>query len=490
MDGFFRSFCKAILLASLIVMVTACTPTDSANSDSANKAEERAEDKAVKLTYGETISHDIKASKISYIAFYVEPKGKYTCQAIKASAAKWNGFHNYWEPHASQKIVFNLNNPSKRVPLKDQLILIPVQSPGKYSIFDLTCTPMKGRDIVFPEIAGEFTVKAEAINYIGELSQHVSAPTIHLYLTKNERHEAAKTHLETLDVGLSEYQNLADFTEGEFHNYNGKILSFSQLAENKNRSEDYFVLSQGLAQEAVLWEETYIKETARPHPIYAHMLQAYYFKKKDQALERVYTLWNLVKSTDNYEVINNYMQSRLTYDDLVVPKFKPFDINTHHVQRTTAPLRRTLRENMAMLEGKYNLNPHGSKAQIKEREDYYDARERFLEAQKVFFKNITGGSRDVPFIKLRGLSSVEPYLDSLDEIERLSDMRIERFVPMDEELKVLYVAQQKVFFDLRRDYFIYALENVGSTDSGIKNQVNEKRRMLTEQRELLELLRE
>ena len=489
MGDFFKMLCQkrswANLSVVLMVMGTACSPLSGAD-----KSQERPEVKPVELTYGETITHDINASKMSYIAFYVEPKWKYNCREIKASVAKWNGFQNYWEPNASETIVFNLNNPSKRVPLKDQLILMSVQSPGKYSIFDLTCTPMEGRDIVAPGIAGELTVKAEKINYIGEFLQHVSAPTIHLYLTKNDRTEEAKAYLEDLNSGLGEYLNVTDFTEGEFTNYNGDVLSFSQVAENENRAEDFFVLSQSLAQEAILWEETYINETARPHPLYAHMMQAYYFKKKDQALERVFTLSNLVKSSNNYEAIQSYMQARLTYDDLAIPKPTPFQHATFQMKRAKATQRQTFQDKMDILEAKHKFKPHGTKAQIKERDDYYGAQKVFLEAQKVFFKNIAGGSADAPFIKLRGLSTVEPYLDSLDEIERLLDKRIERFAPMDEELKTLYVSQQRVFFDLRRDYFIYALENVGRTDPEVKKQVNKKLRTLKEQRELLDLLRE
>ena len=478
---------RLVLFASLYAVSLSAVISCSPNNESEAVAPQVSVTKP-KLTKGEQVLNELKSSKISYAAFFVEPKGKYTCQSIQASVAKWNGFENYWEPHATEKIIFDLNNPAKRVALNEQLLLLPIQTPGRYAVFDMSCTPMKGATITYSEISGKFDVKAEKINYIGEFTQHVAADTIHLYLTKKERVEDAKTYLETLDSELGGYMLDAALEESKFINFDGKLVAFSDVVENRFRSEDYFILSQGIVQEAVLWEEAYLKETARPHPVFANEFLTYYFKKKDQALERVYTLANLTDSSNNFEAINAYMQAQLTYDDLSVSK--PNRFPSLSVDSSTARIRRNAEDKMFTLREAYKLKPFGNKDAQKEYDEYYKAQKELFKMQKKFFKSISGGSKDMPFIKLRGLSSVEPYLDSLDRIEVLTDKRLSRHNPRHSDLDEVYIPLRNAFFELRREYFIFALQNVGSTDPDIIKTVKLKREELREQRAFLDLLRE
>ena len=482
---------RLVLFASLYAVSLSAVISCSPNNESEAVAPQVSVTKP-KLTKGEQVLNELKSSKISYAAFFVEPKGKYTCQSIQASVAKWNGFENYWEPHATEKIIFDLNNPAKRVALNEQLLLLPIQTPGRYAVFDMSCTPMKGATITYSEISGEFEVKAEKINYIGEFTQHVAAETVHLYLTKKERVDGAQTYLDGLDPALGAYMIDAAFEESQFINFDGQSVSFSDVVKNKFRSEDYFVLSQGLLQEAVLWEDAYLKEAARPHPVHANLLLTYYFKKKDQALERVYTLSNLTNSTNSFDVINAYMQAQLTHDDLNVPKpsLKSSLQRFGSVDITARTVLGQARSDLITLREAYNLEPFGDEEAQKAYKEYYAAQKELFHVQKRFFKNISGGPNDAAFIKSRGLSSVGPYLDSLDRVEVLSDKRLSQYSPRHQDLDKVYIPLRDAFFKLRRDYFLFAFENLGSTDPDVKAEIKHMRQEIRAQRNFLDLLRE
>ena len=276
-----------------------------------------------KLTAEQSMLKVLLDDKASAAVFAIEPVNRFACKSISATLLQKDKSDGFWFPVETITALFDVNNPARRTPIKDQILYATLEKPGTYAISNITCEPFveddQNQTISWKPKVGTFDAEYGKLNYIGTLKQHKLSDAVFIYDIEDQN-EAVGAKITAKNAELAAYLQPNLMAAQKVSNFDGRKLTIAQVMDNKHRSADYYKLFGMLerkrdfvARKSDEIIENYTR--IRWKSVGDAMQQtAYYANLADRYQESIYKFEDVVSRSGNFDQVEAYFLMRITLD--------------------------------------------------------------------------------------------------------------------------------------------------------------------------------